>query len=90
MTPENFTYWLQGFAEISESKGLSEKQWMIVQDHLKLVFKKETPVYPKIDLPKELEKVIKKDPFAPYPRIPMPYDGPYEGPKKAKPLEVTC
>lgn len=43
MTPENFTYWLQGFFEISDSNNLSETQVQIIKDHLDLVFDKKTP-----------------------------------------------
>ena len=45
MTAENFTYWLQGFAEINK-QAPTEEQWKIIKDHLQLVFKKETPFYP--------------------------------------------
>ncbi len=43
MTPENFTYWLQGFFEISNSNKITEKQVQIIKDHLDLVFDKKTP-----------------------------------------------
>jgi DNA-directed RNA polymerase specialized sigma54-like protein len=46
MTSNEFTYWLQGFFEISKDanvKELDEVQTQIIKDHLKLVFKKETP-----------------------------------------------
>lgn len=43
MTPENFTYWLQGFFEISDAKELDETQVQIIKDHLNLVFNKVTP-----------------------------------------------
>lgn len=43
MTPEQFVYWLQGFFEISNPESLNVTQTQIIQDHLKLVFKKETP-----------------------------------------------
>lgn len=44
MSPESFTYWLQGFVEISESNAVpNEKQWLMIKDHLKLVFDKKTP-----------------------------------------------
>jgi hypothetical protein len=48
MTPEQFTYWLQGFVEIrdKEAVGLTEKQWDIIKDHLQTVFHKVTPTYP--------------------------------------------
>lgn len=44
MTPENFTYWLQGFFELKEEgEGITLKQALIIQDHLALVFDKVTP-----------------------------------------------
>lgn len=43
MTPEQFTYWLQGFFEISNTNSLNENQVLIIKDHLKLVFNKVTP-----------------------------------------------
>lgn len=43
MTPEYFTYWLQGFVELSESNAVpNEQQWLMIKDHLKLVFDKVT------------------------------------------------
>jgi len=45
MTPESFTYWLQGFVELSKSDALpNEQQWLIIKDHLNLVFDKKTSV----------------------------------------------
>ena len=43
MTTEQFAIWLQGFFELSEEKKLSEKQVIIIKDHLALVFEKITP-----------------------------------------------
>jgi hypothetical protein len=43
MTTDQFTYWLQGFLEISDAKKLNEKQVQIIKDHLDLVFNKVTP-----------------------------------------------
>lgn len=43
MTPQDFCFWLQGFLEISESPGITEKQTSIIKDHLKLVFQDKTP-----------------------------------------------
>ena len=43
MSPEQFTYWLKGFFEISDTNNLSEKQVQIIRDHLDLVFNKVTP-----------------------------------------------
>lgn len=43
MSPEIFTYWLQGFVELTETDSISDKQWLVIKDHLKLVFDKKTP-----------------------------------------------
>lgn len=46
MTPEQFCYWLQGYAELSDSAP-DIVQWESINAHLKEVFKKVTPkVYP--------------------------------------------
>lgn len=42
MTPEQFAYWLQGFAELNPQAPNAE-QWQSIRDHLQLVFKKVTP-----------------------------------------------
>lgn len=42
MTPENFVYWLQGKVEL-HPECPTEEQWESIVEHLKLVFKKETP-----------------------------------------------
>lgn len=49
MTPENFTYWLQGALELGQVRSFNEDQVRIIQDHLDLVFNKGTP----LRLPKE-------------------------------------
>lgn len=41
MTPEQFCYWLQGFAEINEAPP-NDKQWANIIKHLQLVSKKAT------------------------------------------------
>ena len=43
MTPEQFTYWLQGFMEMADPKELNKIQTQQIKDHLKLVFDKKTP-----------------------------------------------
>lgn len=45
MTPENFCYWLQGYFELSKNYTLTSDQYRIIQDHLNLVFNKQTPSY---------------------------------------------
>jgi len=42
MTPEQFTYWLQGYAELGGETPTAE-QWLVIKDHLALVFAKVTP-----------------------------------------------
>ena len=38
MTSVQFSFWLQGFFELSETNSLSERQTEIIKNHLKLVF----------------------------------------------------
>lgn len=45
MAPDQFAYWLQGFVEMNPNVMPTEKQWCVIQEHLKLVFKKVTPEY---------------------------------------------
>ena len=42
MTPEQFAYWLQGFAELQQEPPTAE-QWKSVKEHLATVFIKVTP-----------------------------------------------
>ena len=42
MTPEQFAYWLQGFAEI-HTKAPTDEEWIIIKDHLATIFDKVTP-----------------------------------------------
>jgi hypothetical protein len=44
MTPEQFTYWLQGFTEICGDCP-TDQQWQVIKDHLAAVFHKVTPDY---------------------------------------------
>lgn len=47
MTPEQFCYWLQGSVETRMPINIppSEKEWLIIVDHLQQVFNKKTPIY---------------------------------------------
>lgn len=42
MTPEQFAYWLQGFAEI-HTEPPTVAQWQVIRDHLAALFVKVTP-----------------------------------------------
>lgn len=43
MTPEQFAYWLQGFAELSGVAIPTVEQWQSIREHLATVFEKVTP-----------------------------------------------
>lgn len=45
MSPEQFCYWLQGFAEI-HGDAPTDEQWQKIRDHLQTVYHKVTPIYP--------------------------------------------
>ena len=42
MTAEQFTYWLQGFVELSDGTPPTKDQWSRIEEHLQLVFTKVT------------------------------------------------
>ncbi len=44
MTPEQFAYWMQGFAELNALPP-SPEQWQSIREHLALVFDKKTPQF---------------------------------------------
>lgn len=46
MTPENFTYWLQGFFEIENPKVISAQQLQEIKNHLKIVKNPTVAIYP--------------------------------------------
>jgi hypothetical protein len=61
MNSEQFTYWLQGFFELSGSTTLTDSQVLAIKDHLKLVFTKVTPETSKYILTdKELKDIVKE------------------------------
>jgi hypothetical protein len=43
MTTEQFTYWLQGFFELSGTATLNEEQVKVIKEHIALVLEKKTP-----------------------------------------------
>lgn len=43
MTSEQFAYWFQGFAELSETPP-TQAQWDSMREHVSTVFKKVTPL----------------------------------------------
>lgn len=71
MTPEQFCYWLQGFAELNTKMPPNPTQWRQIQDHLNTVFTKVTPSYPTIN---------PVNPMNPLPYPFMPNTGPWISP----------
>ena len=62
MNAEQFTYWLNGFAELNpELESPTADQWRVIQDHLKTVFLKVTPPFP-VAAPNPLHKYFEKIP----------------------------
>lgn len=53
MTPEQFTYWLQGIMEFRDvTSGFTPEQAVMIQEHLNTVFDKITPDW------KETERIL--------------------------------
>ena len=73
MTPEQFTYWLQGFMEIENPTMLSKEKVQIIKDHLATVFNKVTPDRPTYDLINLFPPI----PPLPFPPLPLGCDNPY-------------
>lgn len=58
MTSREFTYWLQGFFELSNAKQLSQEQVACIKAHLNLVFVHEIdPSYGDVQYQKELSDI---------------------------------
>jgi len=58
MSPEQFLYWLQGFAELSGDAPPTPEQWKSIREHLATCFIKVTPpVGAKVDV-KDMQRVM--------------------------------
>jgi hypothetical protein len=58
MSPEQFTFWLQGFFELTDSNKLSSNQVKMIKEHLGLVFNKVTPPLEQKPKPSEFDKFL--------------------------------
>jgi hypothetical protein len=58
MTPQDFTYWLQGFVEVTNAESISDTQWRMIKEHLALTTKKVT--HTSISSPTDLSKWLDK------------------------------
>lgn len=58
MTPKQFCYWLQGFAEVNQD-GFEPtyEQWLIIKNHLATVFHKVTPEVKPVYAPNPLPRI---------------------------------
>lgn len=90
MTPEQFTYWLQGYMEIADPKKLNEKQVQEIKNHLKLVFKKETPELsnPFIHVDPTIHPYERTSPFWEIDLNPPPYI--FDGDSLPPGTTITC
>ncbi|WP_250538792.1 MULTISPECIES: hypothetical protein [unclassified Caballeronia] len=103
MTPEQFSYWLQGFVELGNGAAPTPEQWKSIREHLDTVFKKVTPPVqtgpsdPVKDpaAGKSLEEILRRSIQPSHPVIP-PMQQPYwlqPGPGvtyPVNPMIVTC
>ena len=87
MTPESFTYWLQGFVELSDTDTISEKQWLMIKDHLKLVFDKKTPDRNFLTKSPSTQDIIDSLRPKPVDLIGKQWDENYW---KLNPIQITC
>jgi hypothetical protein len=67
MSPEQFCYWLQGFAELTDDAPTS-MQWSQIKDHLDLVFNKVTPKKKNVITEKMIDEVFGKPVVNPFDR----------------------
>ena len=88
MTPEQFAYWLQGFAEISQ-KPPTEAEWTIIKDHLATVFNKVTPNRQPYPLGPAVPEPYRGAPATPMPIGPYVTPNPWTTPNYPRP-EVIC
>lgn len=89
MTPEQFCYWLQGFAELSADAPPSPAQWKSICEHIATVFKKVTPpVVSQKDFEDQIRRVVDRDTKTADAWPPLTYTSPFT--LGDKPLTVTC
>lgn len=84
MTPENFTYWLQGFFEITGTKEVTPEQVEMIKAHLGYVFAKPATIVPPSTTTGALEQLRRA-----YERQ-SPWDQSIQQLPGTQPLVVTC
>lgn len=91
LTPEQFSFWLQGFCELGGGQVPSQEQWDSICEHLNLVFNKVTKPLAKLQpsqksvhqLLEEAGKHVKPSPV----NMPWPAPTPYALP--VQPVDVN-
>lgn len=87
MTPEQFCYWMQGFAELHDAPP-GREQWTSIREHLATVFHKVTPPAQPLDPKAHLDKLHKEAPYNPLNPLDPPL-GRWIDPNY-KPPDVIC
>lgn len=108
MSPENFCYWLNGWIELNKTidhrGGASVETLKVIEDHLNLVFKKETPdrTNDVLNIPNTigvdayqkyldaLKKIQEASPPKIYGPIVTPFRNPDEPAPVTGPIAITC
>lgn len=88
MTPEQFAYWLNGFAELNQSmEQPTPEQWKSITEHLKTVFVKVTPelqIKPSVNWPLGTQPDLIKD------AIGKMFRDARRDPLFGQPIQITC
>lgn len=97
MTPDQFAYWLQGFAEMNAGQMPNPTQWKSICEHLATVFKKVTPPVQTGPVPTPTISPalpVTYPPFIPPSQAPTWWSGPICGVGQAiaqtQPTILTC
>jgi hypothetical protein len=85
MSPEQFAYWLQGFAELTEGTPPTPEQWKSINEHLQTVFVKLTP---QLGMPRTIGPVFADTArhLTPQERIDRFFPGPFD----YRTTTITC
>lgn len=86
MTSEQFAYWLQGFAELTDGAHPTPEQWKSIKEHLDTVFMKITPP---VTAPRTVGPVF-ADPARHLTPLERCERGPLLGPFDLSKMTITC
>lgn len=63
MNERDFCYWLKGFFELTEASNITKEQFMIISEHLDLVFDKKTKLTLEASKKENIPQNNKLNPF---------------------------